>query len=41
VLFFVAVRLGAFRNRNKEKLERDLSEWQELKNLASGIESIS
>jgi hypothetical protein len=39
VLFIVAVKLGAFRNRNKEKLERDLSEWRELKDLASGIES--
>lgn len=39
VLFFVASKLGAFRNRNKEKLERDLSEWQQLKSLVSGMES--
>jgi hypothetical protein len=38
VFFFAAAKLGAFKNRHKEKLERDLKEWKELKALAERVE---
>ena len=34
VIYFVAFKSGAFKNRNKEKLEADLAELNELKALA-------
>jgi hypothetical protein len=39
VFFFVAAKLGAFKNRHKDKLEKDLKEWKELKALAEGLEN--
>lgn len=41
VIYITAFRLGAFKNRNKTKLERDLAEWNELKALASEMRSES
>jgi hypothetical protein len=38
VLYVLAFKLGAFRNRHKEKLEKDLADWEELKTLASGMD---
>jgi len=38
VLYIAAFKLGAFRNRNKEKLEKDLADWEELKTLANGMD---
>jgi hypothetical protein len=38
VLYFLAFKLGAFKNPLKEKLENDLKEWQELQRLAKGME---
>lgn len=37
LLFWLAVRLGAFKNRHRAKLERDLLEWEELKRTATGM----
>jgi hypothetical protein len=37
-IYFIAFRLGAFKNRHKEKLQKDLDEWEELKALAGGME---
>ena len=34
VLFFLAFKFGLFRNRHKERLQKDLDEWQELRALA-------
>jgi hypothetical protein len=35
VLYIAAFKLGAFKNRHKEKLQKDLTDWEELKTLAS------
>ena len=35
VLFIAAFKFGFFKNRHKEKLQKDLEEWKELKALAS------
>lgn len=35
LFYFAAFKLGAFRNRNKEKLEAELAEFNELKALAN------
>ncbi len=34
ILYVLAFKFGAFKNRHKEKLEKDLAEWKELKTLA-------
>lgn len=39
ILYIIAFKLGAFKNHYKDKLERDLAEWEELKTLASEIDS--
>jgi hypothetical protein len=33
--YVIALKLGAFKNPYKDKLQRDLAEWNELKSLAS------
>ena len=38
VIYIAAFKFGAFKNPHKEKLERDLAEWNELKTLADGME---
>jgi hypothetical protein len=37
-IYVLAFKLGAFKNRYKEKLQKDLDEWNELKALAGGME---
>jgi hypothetical protein len=39
IIYFIAFKFGAFKNRHKEKLERDLAEWNELKALAREMSS--
>jgi hypothetical protein len=34
VLYVAAFKLGAFKNRHKESLQKDLADWEELKVLA-------
>lgn len=38
-LFILARKLGLFRNRHKEKLEKELVEWNNLRALANQIEN--
>lgn len=38
VLYLVAFKLGAFKNPYKEKLKRDLAEWEELKLLVNEMD---
>jgi hypothetical protein len=38
ILFIVAMKAGLFRNRNKERLEKELNEWTKLKTLAMSLE---
>ncbi len=38
IIFIVAIKLGAFKNRYRMQLEKDLKEWKELKALAEGME---
>jgi len=33
-IYFIAFKLGAFKNKNKEEFENDLKEWSELKNIS-------
>ena len=33
-IYFIAFKLGAFKNKNKEEFENDLKEWNELKNIS-------
>ena len=33
-VYFIAFKLGAFKNKNKEEFENDLKEWNELKNIS-------
>ncbi|HQX45453.1 MAG TPA: hypothetical protein PK209_12900 [Saprospiraceae bacterium] len=40
VIYFLAFRFGAFKNRNKEKLEQYLREWNELKALSNQINNV-
>lgn len=35
VFYIAAFKLGAFRNRHKEKLQKNLTDWEELKTLAN------
>lgn len=35
IIYIAAFKFGAFKNRHKEKLEKDLTEWNELKALAN------
>lgn len=35
VLYVAAFKLGAFKNRHKESLQKDLADWEELKALAN------
>ena len=35
IMFIAAFKFGFFKNRHKEKLQKDLEEWKELKALAS------
>ena len=37
-IYYVAFKLGAFKNRNKEGFENDLKEWKKLKRLADELE---
>lgn len=37
-MFILAVKLGLFRNKHKEKLEKELDEWNNLRTLANRIE---
>ena len=37
IIYMLAFWLGAFKNRGRIKLEKDLAEWNELKVLAEGI----
>jgi len=37
-MYTIAFRFGAFKNRHKEKLERDLKEWNKLKELVGKME---
>jgi hypothetical protein len=37
IIYIAAFKFGAFKNPHKEKLERDLAEWNELKALANEI----
>jgi hypothetical protein len=34
IIFIAAMKLGAFRNRHRIQLERDLKEWKDLKALS-------
>ncbi|HEX5169267.1 MAG TPA: hypothetical protein VFW11_08835 [Cyclobacteriaceae bacterium] len=34
IIYIIAFKLGAFKNHYKEKLQKDLDEWKELKALA-------
>jgi hypothetical protein len=38
ILFIIAMKAGLFRNRNKERLEKELDEWKKLKKLAKTLE---
>jgi len=38
IIFVVAMKAGLFRNRNKERLEKELDEWTKLKTLAKSLE---
>jgi hypothetical protein len=38
IILIVAIKLGAFKNRYRMQLEKDLKEWKELKALAEGME---
>ena len=33
-IYFIAFKLGAFKNKNKGEFENDLKEWNELKNIS-------
>lgn len=35
LLYVAAFKLGAFKNRHKESLQKDLADWEELKTLAN------
>ncbi len=37
IIYIAAFKFGAFKNRNKVKLEKDLADWNELKTLANGM----
>ena len=37
VIYFIAFKLGAFKNKNKEEFENDLKEWNELKNISMDL----
>ena len=37
IMFFAAFKFGFFRNRHKEKLQKDLEDWKELKALANDM----
>jgi hypothetical protein len=39
VIYFLAFWLGAFKNPYKEKLEKDLADWNELKELAGKMDN--
>ena len=39
VIYFIAFKAGAFKNRNKEEFENDLKEWNELKNISSELKN--
>ena len=38
-IYFVAFKLGAFKNKNKEEFENDLREWNELKVISMELNS--
>jgi hypothetical protein len=40
LLFIAAFKFGFFKNRHKEKLQKDLEEWKELKALANEITGV-
>ncbi|HKZ38336.1 MAG TPA: hypothetical protein VJ184_11835, partial [Chryseolinea sp.] len=35
--YVLALKLGAFKNPYRDKLQKDLAEWNELRSLASGM----
>ena len=37
--YFVAFKLGAFKNKNKEEFENDLKEWNALKDISMDLDS--
>jgi len=37
-IYLVAFKAGAFKNPYKDKLKRDLAEWEELRVIANGID---
>jgi hypothetical protein len=39
IIYFIAFKTGAFKNRKKEGFENDLKEWNELKGIARELES--
>jgi hypothetical protein len=38
LLYFLAFKFGAFKNRHKIKLEKDLADWNELKRLSEDLQ---
>jgi hypothetical protein len=38
LLYFLAFKFGAFKNRHKIKLEKDLADWNELKRLSNDLQ---
>ncbi len=36
-IYYIAYRLGAFKNKNKEEFENDLKEWNDLRNISSEL----
>jgi hypothetical protein len=37
VIYFIAFKAGAFKNRKKEAFENDLKEWNELKSISADL----
>jgi cytochrome c-type biogenesis protein CcmH/NrfG len=38
LLYFLAFKFGAFKNRHKIKLEKHLADWNELKRLSNDLQ---
>ncbi|MBX2916250.1 MAG: hypothetical protein KF856_13350 [Cyclobacteriaceae bacterium] len=38
ILYIAAFKLGAFNNRHKQRLQKDLADWEELKSLANELD---
>ncbi len=39
LIYFVAYKAGAFKDRNKEAFEDDLHEWNKLKNISAELKN--